>query len=65
MKRRRLLGPLLSTAILAGIALGSMNAAAEEVKTLHVAWTADMQTMDVHKTSSNYCIPLCIFDRLF
>ena len=65
MKRRRLLGTLLSTAILAGIALGSMNAAAEEVKTLHVAWTADMQTMDVHKTSSNYCIPLCIFDRLF
>lgn len=34
-------------------------------KTLRVAWTADMQTMDVHKTTANYSIPLNIFDRLF
>ena len=34
-------------------------------KTLRLAWTADMQTMDVHKTTANYEIPLNIFDRLF
>lgn len=35
------------------------------VKTLRVAWSADMQTMDVHKTSANYSIPINVFDRLF
>src|SRR5699024_8505588 len=30
-----------------------------------LAWNKDIQTMDVHKTSDNYMIPLNIFDRLF
>ena len=34
-------------------------------KTLRVAWTSDMQPMDVHKTSDNYSVPLNIYDRLF
>lgn len=33
--------------------------------TLRLAWNKDIQTMDVHKTSDNYMIPLNIFDRLF
>jgi peptide/nickel transport system substrate-binding protein len=46
---------------------GAMTASAEdaEEKVLHIGWNSDMQTMDVHKTTSNYAIPLCIFDRLF
>lgn len=36
-----------------------------DVKTLRLGWTEDIQTMDVHKTSANYAIPLNIFDRLF
>lgn len=35
------------------------------VKTLRVAWAADMQTMDIHKTSDNYSVPLNLYDRLF
>ena len=33
--------------------------------TLRLAWAADIQTMDVHKTTDNYMVPLNIFDRLF
>ena len=34
-------------------------------KTLRLARGSDIQTMDVHKTSSSYCIPMNIFERLF
>lgn len=34
-------------------------------KTLHVAFGGDMSTMDVQITSSDYCIPMNIYDRLF
>lgn len=34
-------------------------------KTLRIAWSRDIQTLDVHKTSDNYEIPLNIYDRLF
>lgn len=40
-------------------------ASGEAEKTLRLVWTSDIQTMDIHKTSSNYEIPLNIFDRLF
>ncbi len=48
-----------------GGSASSSSSAASGAKTLRVAWTADMQTMDVHKTSANYSVPLNIFDRLF
>ncbi|MCI7794183.1 hypothetical protein MR578_08175 [bacterium] len=34
-------------------------------KTLRLARGSDIQTMDVHKTSSNYCVPMNVFERLF
>ena len=34
-------------------------------KTLRLARGSDIQTMDVHKASSGYCIPMNIFERLF
>lgn len=58
----------MSTALLATTLLGGcLTASAEEAsgKTLHVAWSTDMQTMDIHKNSNNYHVPLNIFDRLF
>lgn len=33
--------------------------------TLRLAWDKDIQTMDVHKTTDNYLVPLNVFDRLF
>lgn len=33
-------------------------------KILHVGWAKEIQTMDVHKTTDNYAIPLSVFDRL-
>lgn len=33
--------------------------------TLRLAWDKDIQTMDVHKTTDNYMVPLNVFDRLF
>ncbi|MCD7832572.1 MAG: ABC transporter substrate-binding protein [Lachnospiraceae bacterium] len=57
-----------ASALAASVVFGSgLNVAAEEGAdgTLYIAWTSDMQTMDVHTTSSNYQIPLNIFDRLF
>ena len=65
MKKKHLC-TLLSAVVLAGaLAAGTGTAfAGEEEKVLNVAWNADMQTMDVHKTTSNYAIPLAVFDRL-
>lgn len=40
-------------------------AAGNEAGTLHLAWTADIQTLDVQTTSANYMIPMNVFDRLF
>ena len=34
-------------------------------KVLNLAWSADMLTMDVHVTSSDYMIPMNVYDRLF
>ena len=31
---------------------------------LNLGWNKDIQTMDVHKTTDNYAVPLNIFDRL-
>ena len=65
--RKRHVCALLTAAVLAGaLCAGTLSAsAAEEEKVLHIAWTADTQTLDVHKTTSNYAIPLAVFDRLF
>ncbi len=56
---------ILAAAMIAGMMISSMNTFAADGKTLNVAWHADMQTMDVHKTSNNYSVPTNIFDRLF
>ena len=40
-------------------------AAGDDAGTLHLAWTADIQTLDVQTTSANYMIPMNVFDRLF
>ena len=58
----------LVSALLAGLMLvsaASMAMADEEEKVLHLAFSADVQTMDIHKTSSDYALPLSVFDRLF
>ena len=36
-----------------------------EAGTLRLAWTSDIQTLDVQTTSANYMIPMNVFDRLF
>ena len=43
----------------------SGKAASAGDKTLRLARGSDIQTMDVHKTSSSYCIPMNSFERLF
>lgn len=35
-----------------------------EDKILRLGWSKDIQTMDVHRTTDNYAVPLNIFDRL-
>ncbi len=68
MNRKKLLSLTMSLALAATAMLGTtLTAAAEEgsEKTLHIGWLADIQTMDVHKTTADYSIPINIYDRLF
>ncbi len=65
MKKKTWISLLCALSLTAGILTSLTPAAAEEEKVLHVAWNADMLTMDVHKDSNNYCVPLNIYDRLF
>lgn len=51
----------LAVSMVAGF---GVSAFAEDEKILNLAWHADIQTMDVHKTTDNYMIPLSVFDRL-
>lgn len=47
-------------------AAGTQEAASgDDAGTLHLAWTSDIQTLDVQTTSANYMIPMNVFDRLF
>ena len=47
-------------------AAGTQAAATgDDAGTLHLAWTSDIQTLDVQTTSANYMIPMNVFDRLF
>ena len=41
------------------------TASADDAGTLHIAWTADAQTLDVQTTSADYGIPMNVYDRLF
>ena len=68
------LAAVMSVSLLAGCggskssteAGGAAGASAtDDSKTLKVAFGSDITTMDVQKTSSDYCIPLNIYDRLF
>lgn len=43
----------------------AQSASSDAAKTLRIAKSADIETMDVHKTSNDYLVPLNIFDRLF
>lgn len=56
---------VITTILAAALVLGSaVPAAADGEKILKLGWNKDIQTMDVHKTTDNYAIPLSIFDRL-
>lgn len=47
-------------------AAGTQAAASgDDAGILHLAWTSDIQTLDVQTTSANYMIPMNVFDRLF
>ena len=63
MKIRNLSTLLVSAGLILGLAT-SASAADDGDKILHLGWGADIQTMDVHKTTDNYAVPLSIFDRL-
>ncbi len=41
------------------------STASADAGTLRLAWTSDVQTLDVQTTSANYMIPMNVFDRLF
>ncbi len=43
----------------------SSTSASADAGTLRLAWTSDIQTLDVQTTSANYMIPMNVFDRLF
>ena len=44
---------------------GAVVSAAAEEGVLRIANIADYQTLDVHKTTADYTIPINVFDRLF
>lgn len=69
MKRKTLTALLLITIFSVCLTACSSNnkgkgGADGSDKVLHLGWAKDIQTMDVHKTTDNYAIPLSIFDRL-
>lgn len=65
MKKLRLIVTLfIVLAMMAGMTGCGSASGTGESKVLRLAWSKDIQTMDVHKTTDNYMIPLCIFDRL-
>lgn len=51
-------------AVLAAAMLSAACVSAADEKVLNLGWKKDIQTMDVHKTTDNYQIPLSVFDRL-
>lgn len=61
MKRKGFISLLLAAVMTIGLCAG---VSADEDKTLHIAWSKDIQTMDVHKTTDNYAVPLSVFDTL-
>ena len=44
---------------------GAAASSGAEAGTLRLAWTSDIQTVDVQTTSANYMIPMNVYDRLF
>ena len=46
-------------------AAAATSTASADAGTLRLAWTSDIQTLDVQTTSANYMIPMNVFDRLF
>ena len=70
MKNFKLLFTMIALALMAALMAACGGTSSEEAssgsedKVLHLAWKQDIQTMDVHKTTNNYMVPLCIFDRL-
>ncbi len=46
-------------------ATASSTSTSADAGTLRLAWTSDIQTLDVQTTSANYMIPMNVFDRLF
>ena len=61
MKIRSLLTTIMVSVLTAAAAV---SVPADEGKVLKLAWSKDIQTMDVHRTTDNYAVPLSIFDRL-
>ena len=62
MKKRT--GLMILTACLTALMSVSAFASDGDEKVLRLGWGKDIQTMDVHKTTDNYAVPLNIFDRL-
>ena len=60
--KKRIIGAVLMSLM---VVVGAVSFGADEGKVLRVAQNSDIQTLDVHRTSSNYALPLAIFDRLF
>lgn len=71
--KKKMTSAILATTLAAAMMTGGavQTAFAEsssgdaDAKTLRVAMGTDISTMDVQITSSDYCIPLNIYDRLF
>ena len=64
---RRMAKTLLAAAAVSGlVCLGTVSAYGGEAsdKVLHIGWSSDISTMDVHQTTSAYAIPQSCFDRL-
>lgn len=62
MKIKAICGALFTAALTVMVSASAVMA--DDDKVLKVGWNKDIQTMDVHKTTDNYMVPLNIFDRL-
>ena len=60
--KKKIIGGIVAALTAVMVSAACVSAADEKV--LNIEWSKDIQTMDVHKTTDNYQIPLSVFDRL-
>lgn len=66
MKRKKIVSLLLGCSMIASMMTGTGAFAAESSEdALRIAWTADIETLDVQQTTEDYETPMNVFDRLF